>query len=210
MTQENRPSYSGDRETTPSTTPAQNRANADKKPERETPQRQPPSGDNQTKPSTSSKSKSKKKLPQLGNLSALKADLEKEANQKEKDLDAEVLQKKVIEVWKNFRENHPSPSLSVFMKDAKLIFNDMNLKVVVTSQLARSSIVEQRDLFEEIRSTASPHILEIEFEIDSTSAASTVHEVSLITTQDKYNALLAKNSTLAKLVQKLNLKVDND
>lgn len=216
MTHESRPDYSGDNESTSESTNTQSPKSTEKKPDYSTATHTTSSTNtsasvNSASPSNaSSGKKTKKKLPQLGSLSALKADLEQQANQINKEIDQAALEKKCLEVWNSFREKHPSPSLSGFMKDARLIFNDMTLRIVVTSQLARASIVEQRDLFEEIRLAASPQILEIEFEIDSSAIDTPKHEITFVTTQDKYNALLAKNSILEQLVQKLNLKVDHD
>lgn len=123
--------------------------------------------------------------------------------------DAE-LGEKIVKIWQDFAAEQPSPSLSVFMKDAKLTYANQKLDIMVTSQLAKASIVEQRTLFESIREAAEPILIDIEFEIDPEAQPAIVQQSPMLTNQDKYNALLKQNPILEKLITKLDLKIDNE
>ncbi len=108
--------------------------------------------------------------------------------------------------WKDFMENHSSPSLASFMRDAVLAWKDEKLVVTVTSRLARSSILDQRDLFERLREATHPVVPEIVFKIDAQNAATPPPKI--LTTRDKYEALQKANPKLQDLIQKLNLRIE--
>lgn len=149
-------------------------------------------------------------LPKLNNLSNIKADIEKENNKGEAVKDNEVLKAEINASWKEFRESHSSPSLRSFMEDSLLELVGDQLIVRVSSQLAKSSILEQRELFENIRSVSGPRNIQIKFEIEESESQDESNESPLITPQDKFNALREKNPKLDMFVKTLNLKIDSD
>src|SRR5690625_6480940 len=73
------------------------------------------------------------------------------------------------------------------MEDAHLEWEKDAIKITVTSQLARSSILDQRDLFEQLREATHPLSPEIIFEINQ-SAQPEEEKTQPLTTRDKYEA----------------------
>lgn len=150
----------------------------------------------------------KKLLPTL-DLADIKMEVEQDESAPPIEIDEEELFARVQKTWTEFLENHNSPSLVTYMKDAVLAWKDENIYITVTSQLARSSILDQRDLFEQMREVTEPLSPEFVFEIDQT-AQPDQEKPQLLTTRDKYEALKNSNPRLDDLIQSLQLKIDSD
>lgn len=152
--------------------------------------------------------RSKSLLPTLNGMEEIIEEVEQNDADKQIIPEDRDLLSLVQHAWNQYKNNHSSPSLATFLSDAKLDWKDDKLIITVTSRLAKSSILDQRDLFEKLREATSPLVPEIIFEIDADSAPAT-RQVKILSTKDKYEALQKANPKLDLLIRELNLKIDD-
>lgn len=152
----------------------------------------------------------KKLLPSLDSMAALKTEVEQDYGTEIEEKNGDELFGAIMQKWNLFITNHNSPSLISYMKDSVLRWEgDNNLHITVPSQLAKASILDQRDLFEELRAATEPYVPEIIFEINPDSQP--VRETPVIlSVKDKYEALKKTNPMLDDLIRTLQLKIDPD
>ena len=112
-----------------------------------------------------------------------------------------------MDAWKDYANNSSSPSLATYLKDAQLEWKEGKLYITVTSQLAKSSILDQRPLFEKLREATSPHIPEIIFNIEQREFEEN-KAPKILTTKEKYEALKNSNPSLDNLIKELKLKIE--
>src|SRR5690606_21073456 len=127
--------------------------------------------------------KSKSLLPTLNGMEEIIEEVEQNDADKQIIPEDRDLLSLVQHAWNQYKNNHSSPSLATFLSDAKLDWKDDKLIITVTSRLAKSSILDQRDLFEKLREATSPLVPEIIFEIDADSAPAT-RQVKILSTKD--------------------------
>lgn len=188
-------------------TPEENAPSAPQ--EEKKPESTPSAPSSGAKPETTSTPRRKKKLLPTLNLTDIQKEIEEDISVPPEEIDQKELFDKIQTVWDEFSKNHPSPSLVTYMEDARLEWEKDAIKITVTSQLARSSILDQRDLFEQLREATHPLSPEIVFEIDQ-SAQPQEEKPQILTTRDKYEALKDSNPKLDDLIQTLQLKIDLD
>ncbi len=152
--------------------------------------------------------KSKKLLPTLNAMDEIIEEVEKKDAENQVVPEEVELLERIQKAWKNYTEKHSSPSLVTYLKDAQLKWHDGKLYITVTSQLAKSSILDQRTLFEQLRDAIAPLIPEIVFEINAGDSA--VRKApKILSIKDKYEALKNVNPKLDNLIVELNLKIDD-
>ncbi len=151
--------------------------------------------------------RSKSLLPTLNDVNEIIEEVQQTSTDQVPIPDGKELLHIIQKAWDDYTDNHSSPSLAAFMKDSKLDWREDKLYVTVTSKLARSSILDQRDLFEALRDATNPLVPEIVFEIDS-QAPGAPPPPKILTIKDKYEALQQANPNLKRLIQELNLKID--
>ncbi|MBY5959871.1 DNA polymerase III subunit gamma/tau [Membranicola marinus] len=167
-----------------------------------------PTAPESTTPSKKSRRRARKLLPTLDAMDEIIEEVEQNDANNQVVPDDDELIEMVQKTWKNFAENNSSPSLVSFLKDAELRWADDKLFITVTSQLAKSSILDQRTLFEQLRDATAPLTPEIVFVIKpSDSAAKKAPKI--LTTKDKYEALRKANPNLENLIKELNMKVED-
>lgn len=152
--------------------------------------------------------KPKKLLPTLNAMDEIIEEVEKDDADNQVIPEDDELIELVLKAWKNYTKNHSSPSLVTYLKDAQLKWVDGKLHITVTSQLAKSSILDQRTLFEQLRDATTPLIPEIVFEIQPGDSA-VKKAPKILSTKDKYEALRKTNPKLDTLIKELNLKIDD-
>lgn len=162
-----------------------------------------------TKASQKPRRKSKNRLPTLNEVDEIIEEVNQHSNDQSEIPDGEELLPLIEQAWNEYTEKHSSPSLASFMRDSRLEWKDEKLHVTVTSKLAKSSILDQRDLFEVLREVTSPLVPEIVFEID-TQATNAPKPPKILSAKDKYEALQKANPNLERLIRELNLKVDEN
>lgn len=160
-------------------------------------------------PTPKPRRKSKTQLPTLNDVDEMIEEVKQNSNDLSEIPQGKDLLPRIEKTWEEYTEKHSSPSLASFMRDSRLEWKDEKLYVTVTSKLAKSSILDQRDLFEVLREVTSPLVPEIVFEID-TQATNAPKPPKILTAKDKYEALQKANPNLERLIRELNLKVDEN
>lgn len=164
-----------------------------------------------TKPQNRSDKKGQKSkilLPTLNKMDEIMEEVKQDEAQNLKEKSDHELSDHIQNVWDTYAKNHTSPSLVSYLKDARLALKDDKIHITVTSQLAKSSILDQRELFEDLRNTTAPRTPEIVFEIDS-SESPVKNTPKPLSTKDKYEALKKTNPNLDYMIKELNLKIDD-
>lgn len=151
--------------------------------------------------------KSKNRLPTLNGVDEIIEEVEQHDTDKHHIRTQDDLLDLVQQAWNEFSKNHSSPSLATYLSDSKLEWKDGKLHITVTSRLAKSSILDQRTLFENIREATAPLVPEIIFDIDSDNG-NTAKPPRILTTKEKFESLQKSNPKLDQLIQELNMKID--
>lgn len=156
------------------------------------------------RPMTSGRSR----LPTLNDMDEILDEVTRNDATKTKELKDNEILDVIRSTWERFTENQSSPSVASYLQDSKLSWSDGKIYITVTSKLAKSSILDQRILFEQLREATAPHTPEIIFEIDADPAL-VPKTPKILTTREKFEALKKSNPNLDNLIRELNLRVED-
>lgn len=139
-------------------------------------------------------------------------DLHKEVLEDEKSKESQkvTLDQETLEVlWGQFSEKVPSPSTKTLLQQTKPILDGHIIQVQVSSQLAKSAIIQESDLLQNIRNYCMSDDIILNIEVVE-SSVDTVHVPKKpLSTMEKYQILVAKNPLIHQLAINLKLKPED-
>ena len=152
-------------------------------------------------------------LPKLARLADIEKSVEEEIATEEVAITSEKpTMEKILPVWQQFAENHPSQGLKNCMKKAELMLEEEQLIVKTGSRMAKNLIVQETQLLPYLRKHTNVLKLNWNIVIDPALAANEVVKKpkKLLTIKEKYDILAEVNPKLHDLRKKFNLKIDHD
>lgn len=156
-------------------------------------------------------SKGLKAIPKIKAINDLHSSIrQKEQQARENSL--EFNDENVLNLWNVYAESLDSPSVAITLKDAKITLDGSRLKIRVGTQLAKSRILEETKLLDQLREKFHNPRLSLSIDVDPSLAPEDHNNgpKKILTNKEKYELLCAKNPLLQDLRKKLNLVVDHD
>ena len=148
-------------------------------------------------------------IPTLESLDDLEKEVQK-INEAKKSVVINFSLESIIEDWKEFGHQCSSPSLRTIFNMSELSLKGEVLEVMVPSQVAKDSILQEGDFLQGIREKYHRPNLEFRIEIDEEKARE-IQEKSQrpLTFREKYEQMLEANPTVGELQQKFGLQPDH-
>lgn len=119
----------------------------------------------------------------------------------------------IIDFWKNFAENHDSPSMRLTMNEAILeVRDEKTIHIRTGNGTGKNRILNETNLIEGLRSLVRIPDLNIIIDIDPDLDRSKdiIKPKKLLTSREKFEILASKNPLMEKLRDKLDLIPDQD
>lgn len=150
--------------------------------------------------------------PTLNNIQDLREQVvaaEAKAKQKKKELTTENLKS----CWSEYLDQVQSPSVLSTLNHARPEVKDGKISVAVSTQTARTRILEETELIEKLRSYFHQDHIELTVWVDTSMEGyqkSVKKPKKLLTNKEKYEILVKKNPLMVDLKNSLDLIVDQD
>jgi DNA polymerase-3 subunit gamma/tau len=118
----------------------------------------------------------------------------------------------ILNLWNAYADSLDSPSVAITLKEAKITLEESRLRIRVGTQLARSRILEENKLLDQLREKFHNPRLSLAIDVDPSLAPEDQNNgpKKILTNKEKYEMLCAKNPLLQDLRKKLDLVVDHD
>ena len=133
---------------------------------------------------------------------------EKISEAPKESLELEVLQ----EVWNQFSETVPSPSLKTTLKKAEFLIEESQITVIIGSTIAKELIQQENNLMPYVREHLKRDDLTMVLKIDPSKIPeeARVKPKSLLSVKEKYDLMKEQNPLIDELREKFDLRPDHD
>lgn len=134
---------------------------------------------------------------------------EEQARRSQKELNTSNL----VDCWKAYLESTTSPSVKSTLSHARPEVIDGKISIAVATQTARTRILEETQLIEQIRQFFNQQAIEMKVWMDTSMEGyqkSIKKPKKLLTNKEKYEMLVRKNPLMVDLKNALDLIVDPD
>ncbi|MGB4850190.1 MAG: DNA polymerase III subunit gamma/tau [Saprospiraceae bacterium] len=151
-------------------------------------------------------------IPSLKGLGAMRQKAEIKHEEEKKKIPVLVLSV-LLDFWKDFAENHSSPSLRQTMTEAIIeIKGEQTIVIRTGSQTGKNRILNETNLIDGLRSLVKLPDLHITIDIDPDLDRSKelIKPKKLLTNREKFEILSSKNPLINKLRDKLDLIPDQE
>ncbi len=151
-------------------------------------------------------------IPSLKGLGSIRQKAEIKHEEEKKKIPVLVLSN-VLDFWKDFAENHSSPSLRQTMTEAIIeIKGDQTIAIRTGNQTGKNRMLNETNLIEGLRSLIKLPDLHIAIDInpDLDRTKDIVKPKKLLTNREKFDILSSKNPLINQLRDKLDLIPDQD
>lgn len=166
--------------------------------------------------SKSSNLKIKSRVPSAVPKVSSISDLAKEVEVSKKEAEAleteELSSMALINEWHDYIEKIPTQSLRKIFEMSEIRLKEKEkVEIKVASSIAREGILQESDFVQGLRTKFNLPSLQVDVVIDEDKAKAIKEQNTRPATfMDKYKAMVEKNPELAKLVQRFQLKPDNE
>lgn len=143
------------------------------------------------------------------NMEALLAEVEEDLEQESQetaDLDLESVQ----EAWAAYIEQHEKNSIKMLLKNVDVELDGTELVAKVGSKLAESSVREESDLMEFMRSQLRHSELSMRIEIDPTKVVEPPKKQKPLNAKDKYRLMNEINPQIRELITRFGMRPDEE
>ncbi|HZV70214.1 MAG TPA: DNA polymerase III subunit gamma/tau [Saprospiraceae bacterium] len=151
-------------------------------------------------------------IPSLKGLGAMRQKAEIKHEEEKKKVPVLVLSV-ILDFWKDFAENHSSPSLRQTMTEAIIeIKGEQTIAIRTGNQTGKNRLLNETNLIEGLRSLVKLQDLHISIDIDADLDRSKelIKPKKLLTNREKFEILSSKNPLINKLRDKLDLIPDQE
>lgn len=152
-----------------------------------------------------------KKFKSFSNVNSIREKILQEEAKKadsRKNLNVET----VKNIWKNYRENNPSQSVQLALKNSDIHLEDTTVKVYVPNTVSKDLILQESLLTDRLRNElGTPElVLDIIVEKSRFPEMEEVKPMAALTQRERFQVMSEKNENLGELVKVLGLKLDAD
>ncbi|MCL4110227.1 UNVERIFIED_CONTAM: hypothetical protein GTU68_030611 [Idotea baltica] len=159
----------------------------------------------------SKESGSLKKMPKINSLEELvKQVAEEEA--RNADAGEDMTDENLVKLWEYYIDNVESQATASSLKNSIVSFADNSVHVIVPSQIARETVLQEVDLIDKIRINFNVNDLAIQVFVDVNQFPdfNKIEKPKILGSQEKFEKLVEVNPLVADLVKKFDLKPDNE
>ena len=118
----------------------------------------------------------------------------------------------IKKIWENYRENNPSQSVQLALKNSDIHLENTTMTVYVPNTVSKDLILQESTLVERLRQElGTPElILDIKVEKSRFPDMEEIKPTASLTQREKFQAMSEKNDNLSEFVSQLGLKLDAD
>jgi DNA polymerase III subunit gamma/tau len=149
----------------------------------------------------------RKSVASIKNLDELLREVEEEEKY-DNERSSTLTQDTLIAYWQFYTANCNSPSTKLILEQSQPVLEENQIKVKVGSQLAKSTILQEIELMDYIRTESHSPTVILQVEIAPELAQEDKSNARPVSTIEKYQHLVAKNPLVENLVKSLHLKPD--
>lgn len=142
--------------------------------------------------------------------SDLERQVRKELEEKKK-IQVTMTYEDVEKIWGEYAERVSSPTVKSVFSQAVIEVNDPTLTVRVGTEIARTTLLHEKDFIDKLREIYGYDRISIDILIDASLAPEdTPKPKKLLTTKEKYDIMMASNPLINQLRERFDLKLDED
>ena len=114
-------------------------------------------------------------------------------------------------LWEQYKNDVTSPSTKVTLENVKIELIGEAIKLTVPSSVSKEEMIQETDLFHQIRRAFNNNDLDIAIEIDRMAfpELEEINSTKIYTLKEKYDHLMNKKPEVEYLVKKLKLKIED-
>jgi DNA polymerase-3 subunit gamma/tau len=122
----------------------------------------------------------------------------------------EVTMEELREQWNEYAEAHLPDSMKTYVKKAELKINDLEIKALVGSDLAKSTLQQESGLMEHLRTYFNQPKLSLKIKLDKSKAPKVDKPKRLLSSKEKLRQMNEKNPLIKEVWQRFDLRFDED
>lgn len=143
------------------------------------------------------------------NMDALLAEVEEDLEQEPKEL-PELELEVVRQCWNNYIEQHEKSSVKMLLKNVEVELEDKELVLKVGTKLAESSIREEAELMDYLRTHLKHPELSLRVAIDPSMIVEAPKRQKPLNAKDKYRLMNEVNPQIRELITRFGMRPDED
>jgi len=118
----------------------------------------------------------------------------------------------VKSIWKNYRENNPSQSVQLALKNADIHLDQTTVIVYVPNTVSKDLILQESSLTERLRNELGTPELVIDIKVEKSRfpEMEEVKPMAALTQRERFQVMSEKNQNLGEFVKVMGLKLDAD